>query len=142
MDFGLMSDHWMPTITLSMTIEQFRQLPRHPAYRYEYLNGKATLSPNTKHYHALLQLAPIDAAPDVAVRPMVSQDWQPLVPVFSTAFSYIQPYGSLDDNLRRQAAFEALERTRTGGDGPWIERASFVAVDQGKLLGAILITLL
>src|SRR5262249_8588812 len=31
---------------------------------------------------------------------------------------------------------------RSGGDGPWIEQASFVAVEQGKLLGAILITLL
>jgi GNAT superfamily N-acetyltransferase len=137
-----MSDHWMPTITLPMSEEAYRQLPRHAAFRYEYLNGKAILSPETRHYHAILDLAPLEAAPDVAVRPLRANDWPALASLFAASFRYIQPFGSLDEATRRLAAEEALERTKSGGDGPWIERASFVAVDQGKLVGGILLTLL
>ena len=35
-----MCDEWMPTIKLALTPEQFRQLPRNPAYHYEYLDGQ------------------------------------------------------------------------------------------------------
>jgi GNAT superfamily N-acetyltransferase len=132
----------MPTIRLALTEEEFVQLPRNSAYRYEYHDGKAILRPETRHYHAILNLAPIQAAPDVAVRPVQPSDWPAFIPLFSAAFRTIQPYGSLDENTRRVAVQEALERTYGGGDGPWIERASFVAVDQGQLVGAILITLL
>ena len=62
--------------------------------------------------------------------------------LFAGAFRYVQPYGCLDDNTRLEAARDALERTRTAGDGPWIERASFVATIEEKPVGAILITLL
>src|SRR5262249_42893545 len=53
-----------------------------------------------------------------------------------------QPFGSLDDSMRRQAAHKCLEKTRTGGDGPCVERASFVALHERQIIGAILITLL
>src|SRR5262249_55086634 len=48
----------------------------------------------------------------------------------------------LDDATRQEAARQALERTRTGGDGPWVERGSFVAHEDGRPVGAILVTLL
>ena len=37
-----------------------------------------------------------------------------------------------------------MQRTRSAGDGPWIEPASFVAVDRpaGQIVGVILLTLL
>ena len=54
-----MCDHWMPTIQLPMTVEQFQQLPRHPAFRYEYVAGQTWLTPRTKHYHAMLDLRPM-----------------------------------------------------------------------------------
>ena len=52
----------------------------------------------------------------------------------------VQPYGSLDEEGRRQAAREAIEQTRSGGDGPLIERACFIAVTEGgkHRCGAIL----
>jgi GNAT superfamily N-acetyltransferase len=132
----------MPTIQLPLTIEQYRQLPRNAAYRYEYLNGQAWLSPRTRHYHALLRLHPIKGGEDVAVRKIRKEEVTDLVPLFAGAFRTIQPYGSLDESTRLTAARQALERTRTGGDGPWIEHASFVAREGEKSLGAIFITLL
>jgi len=137
-----MCDHWMPTIKLSLTVEQFHQLPRHPAYRYEYVAGQACLSPRTRHFHALLELRSLEVPSQVALRPVRAEDFPELIRLFSATFHAIQPYGSLDEPTRQRAAAEALERARTGGDGPWIERASFVALEQGKLAGAIFVTLL
>jgi hypothetical protein len=65
-----------------------------------------------------------------------------LEPLFAGAFHLIQPFGSLDDATRKEAARKCLEKTRTGGDGPWLARASFVAEQERHPVGAILITLL
>jgi GNAT superfamily N-acetyltransferase len=137
-----MCDRWMPTITLPLSWEQFHQLPRNPAYRYEYLEGKAHLSPRPKHYHALLELRPMEPDGSVAVEPVRAEEVPALAPVFAAAFHDIQPFGSLDDDTRMEAARQALERACGGGDGPWIQRASFVARSDGRAVGAILITLL
>jgi GNAT superfamily N-acetyltransferase len=64
------------------------------------------------------------------------------VPLFADVFRHIQPYGSLPERARQEAARAALERTHRGGDGPWIKEASFVAWQGGERAGAILITLL
>jgi GNAT superfamily N-acetyltransferase len=141
-----MCDQWMPTIELRMTIEQFHQLPRNPAYKYEYLDGKAYLSPRAKHYHAVLDLQSMPVGEEVDIRPIKPDELLDLVPLFCGAFHDLQPYGSLDDAGQEQAARHALDRTRTGGDGPLLEEASFVALDSkhrpGTKIGAILITLL
>jgi GNAT superfamily N-acetyltransferase len=137
-----MCDEWMPYIQLPLTIEQFRQLPRNPAYKYEYLNQTVYLSPRPKHYHAVLDLRPIEADESVSVHALHAGDLQRLDRLFAEAFRYVQPYGCLDDNTRVEAARHALERTRSGGDGPWIERASFIAKIEEKPVGAMLITLL
>ncbi|HEV3256542.1 MAG TPA: GNAT family N-acetyltransferase [Gemmataceae bacterium] len=137
-----MCDQWMPMIKLPLTRDQFRQLPRNPAYKYEYLSEQTYLSPRPRHYHALLDLRPIAAPVDPPVRPLRAQDWDDLLPIFAGAFRTTQPFGSLDDETRHQAARQALERTRSGGDGPCIEAASFVAPQGDQAGGAILITLL
>lgn len=137
-----MYDEWMPTVKLPLTPEQFRQLPRNSAYRYEYLNGQAYLTPRARHYHARLPLRPIENVEPVARRPVRLEDFEALAQVFAAAFAQVQPYGSLDEATRLEAARQALERTRTGGDGPWIERASGVAEEDGRLLGAVFVTLL
>src|SRR5437868_4898483 len=120
-----MCDEWMPLIQLPLTLEQFRQLPRNSAYKYEYLNATAHLSPRPKHFHALLELQPIVAEKSETIGPLRAEELANLEPLFAEAFRYVQPYGSLDEATRRRAAHHALERTRTGGDGPWIEQASF-----------------
>jgi GNAT superfamily N-acetyltransferase len=133
----------MPTIKLTLSAEEFHQLPRNAAYRYGYLDGYAYLSPWPRHHHALLELRALPPAHgEFDLRPAGGDDLAELVPVFARAFETIQPYGSLDEATRLEASHQALERTRTGGDGPWIEAASFIARDQGHALGAILITLL
>src|SRR3954452_318799 len=122
-----MCDEWMPSLTLPLTAEQFWQLPRHGAYRYEYLDGQAHLSPRPRHYHALLDLEA--AGPEecrrLRVRPAVREDLAELEGVFAAAVDRVQPFGSLNDGKRREAARACLQRTLTGGDGPWIEAASF-----------------
>jgi GNAT superfamily N-acetyltransferase len=137
-----MCDAWMPLICLPLTPEQFRQLPRNPAFKYEYLGGQAYLTPRPKHYHAVLPLRPLDGVEAVPLRPLGPGDFDGLVEPFTWAFEDTQPFGSLDEPTLHEAARSALERTRTGGDGPWVEGASFVALDEGKAVGAVLVTLL
>ncbi len=139
-----MCDEWMPTVVLPLSAEQFRQLPRNAAYKYERIGGQVYLSPRPKHYHALLDLRPLEADPDVRLRPFGPDDWEGLVPVFAAAFRGVQPFGSLDDGARREAARACLRRTADGGDGPWVEPASFVAFDpdEDRPAGALLVTLL
>jgi GNAT superfamily N-acetyltransferase len=137
-----MCDDWMPPIQLPMTIEQFCQLPRNSAYKYEYVNETARLSPRPRHYHALLDLRPMDIDESVAMDPVQPGELMCLDRLFAEAFRYIQPYGCLDEKTRLEAARHALARTRTGSDGPLIERASFVAKIEERPVGAILITLL
>jgi GNAT superfamily N-acetyltransferase len=145
-----MCDEWMPTLRLPLTPEQFHKLPRHPAYRYEYLDGQARLSPCSRFYHAQLDLLAhqgpgLDGAEEaVAIRPARADDFAALEPVFAAAFLHAQPFEGLDETTRLQAARACLGRTRDGGDGPWIEQASFVAdrAEDGRPVGAIFVTLL
>jgi GNAT superfamily N-acetyltransferase len=140
-----MCDEWMCGLQLPLTAEQFRQLPRNSAFRYDYLDGTGYVSPRPRHYHALLELAPpaADEVEGVALRPVRPGDWDGLVPLFADAFAHVPPFAGLDDATRREAADRCLARTRTGGDGPWVERASHVALDAGGgLAGALLVTLL
>src|ERR1700687_1667901 len=145
-DYGLrtlfMCDHWMPLVKLSLTMEQFHQLPRNGAYKYEYIGGQAYLSPRPRHYHALLELQPRSVNAEVIVRPVVPGEGMNLARLFAASFGSIQPFGDLDDATRLQASRESLARVLAGGDGPFIERASFVAVDEERTIGAILVTLL
>ena len=137
-----MCDEWMPYIQLPLTIEEFRQLPRNSAYKYEYLSKRVHLSPRPKHYHAVLELGSIQVDESVGVQSIQASELGSLERLFAGAFRHTQPYGSLDDDTLLEAARQALERTRAGGDGPWIMQASFVAKLEEKLIGAILITLL
>jgi GNAT superfamily N-acetyltransferase len=144
-----MCDEWMPTIKLAMSPAQFRELQRNPAYRYDYLDGEALLSPRAKHYHAVLDLAQGPAAPEpltiagaLTVRPVGEDDWSVLPRVFADAFRHTQPFACLDDNMLREAARQSVARTRIGNDGPLIESASFLAEQAGHVVGAALITLI
>jgi GNAT superfamily N-acetyltransferase len=141
-----MCDEWMPTLVLPIPREQLQRLPRNAAYRYEFIHGQAYLTPRPKHYHALLELRPMaDELPDdVRLRPVREADWRAMPDAFADAFTAVQPFGCLDEPTRLQAADSCLERTRTGGDGPWLSQASFVAV-QGNpetVVGGVLITIL
>ena len=64
-----MCDEWMPTIKLPLTPDQFHQLPRNPAYKYEYLDSQTYLSPRPRHYHALLDLERRTVPADLPLSP-------------------------------------------------------------------------
>jgi GNAT superfamily N-acetyltransferase len=144
-------DEWMPPLELTINPEQFHHLPRHPAYRYEYHDGLARLSPRPRYYHALLDLTGLGgaggagsacAAGELALRPIASDDWEALALVFAAAFRQQQPFCGLAEGQRQEAARRSLEQTRSGGDGPWLEQASFQAVEDGKVVGGLVPTLL
>jgi GNAT superfamily N-acetyltransferase len=145
-----MCDEWMPRLELPITFEQFLQLPRNAAYKYEYFEERAWLNPRPRYYHALLDLEPLVDRPlegtsrKTALRPVRPADWEELVPLFAAAFDRQQPFCGLDEEQSITAARKSLEHTRTGGDGPWIEQASFVATqgEAATAAGGILVTLL
>src|SRR5437762_331594 len=113
-----MCDEWMPSLSLPLTAEQFNQLPRHAAYKYEYRDGRLFLSPRPRHYHALLDLPAVtlEETRDLTVRPLRREDAGPLAEVFAAAFDRVQPFGGLNDAQRLEAAQSCLERTLTDGD--------------------------
>jgi GNAT superfamily N-acetyltransferase len=135
----------MPWLELKLSMQEFLQLPRNAAYRYQYQAGSAWMNPRPRYYHALLDLPGLEPSggADVVVRGVQVYDWDLLAGVFADAFREQQPFAGLSEETRIRAAQRSLEQTRGGGDGPWIEEASFVAcTEEGGLLGAVLITLL
>jgi GNAT superfamily N-acetyltransferase len=140
-----MCDEWMPQIRLLISLEQFHQMPRNPAYRYEYLDGEAYLTPRPKFYHAVLNVDEFKdmAAPaDIALRPFHAEDWPRLESLFVRAFARWQPFASLDEPTLLRAAQQSLKKTRTGGDGPLLESVCFLAQCRDEPIGAIILTLL
>jgi L-amino acid N-acyltransferase YncA len=145
-----MMDEQMTTLRLRLTLEEFRRLPRNPAYKYEYLNDEAHLTLYPKLYHAVLPLPPppVPEAPeppaDLVIREATEADLPSLEPVFTAAFARTQPLAGLTPEARAGAARQSLQRTVSGGDGPWVRQASFVAAEapEGEPVGAALVTLL
>jgi GNAT superfamily N-acetyltransferase len=147
-----MIDRWFSVIKLPLSWGQFHRLPRNPAYKYEYLDEAAWLSPRPKFYSARLALRPsADGRPsEVEVhrattrfRRLEDRDWPRLSRVFAGSFHRVQPFASLGDRRRLEAARACLKDTRDGHDGPIIRPACHVAVDakDGHPVGAILVTL-
>jgi GNAT superfamily N-acetyltransferase len=141
-----MCDQWMPYLKLRISWQQFHELPRNAAYKYEYWDGHAHLTPRAKCYHALLDLADFqysERAPDTTLRLLRDDDIAELEEVFAASFERQQPFSSVDEPKRLEAAHVCLDKVRTGGDGPWVREASFVALnEEQQLVGAIFITLL
>jgi len=147
-----MLDDWFTSIKLPLSWRQFHQLPQNSAYKYEYFKNTAWLSPRPKFYSVRLQLRRLgeDAAQEVVAqepigfRRLANGDWPRLSRLFAGAFHRVQPFASLSDRRRLEAARACLRFTREGGDGPLIEPACHVAVRQndGHPRGAILATLI
>ena len=136
-------DRWFPRISIPMTWNQFRRLPQHPAYRYEYLEGTARLTSRPRRYHALLSLErhwPSTCNADI--RPIDAAAWGKLPDGFAEAFATTAPLSLLEPKLRLAAARDCLERTQRGEHGLLIEPACLVAVADGRVCGAIVVTLL
>ncbi len=143
-----MIDDWFSTIKLPLTIEQFHQLPQNAAYKYEYFDGQAWLSPRPHSYYAILDLqtfarpvSGITTHEKVVIRPLQEPDWSQLPKLLAAAFHRVQPFASLADDTRLKAAEDCLGHTRAGGDGSFVDDACMVAARDDGPVGAILITL-
>ena len=146
-----MLDRWFSVIKLPLSWRQFHRLPENPAYKYEYFDKTAWLSPRPKFYHARLDLhgregeqpGEVDAQEPVTVRRLEDRDWPLLTRPFAVSFCRVQPFASLSDRRRLEAARDCLKFTREGGDGPIIHPACHVALSEGHRypVGAILVTL-
>jgi hypothetical protein len=145
-----MIEKWYSSLKLPLTFEQFAQLPQNRAYKYEYWDDQAWLTPRPQSHHAMLDLAsfarPIAGMATeeaLAIRPLADEDWDRLPPLFAAAFHRVQPFASLADAARLRAAQECLQETRKGAEGPLVLQASLVAVrpSDGALIGAFLTTL-
>jgi len=147
-----MIDRWFSVIKLPMSGRQFHRLPRNPAYKYEYLNEAAWLSPRPKFHSARLTLrTPVDASiPEIQIqrkvvsfRGLEDRDWPRLSRLFAGAFDGVQPFESLSDRNRLAAARDCLRSTRDGRDGPIIRPACHIAFSEKdeRPVGAILVTL-
>ncbi len=106
-----MIDKWFSTIELPITFEQFYRLPQNPAYKYEYFSRQAWLTPRPKSDRAMLDLAAfkqpigeVSAREEVAIRRLADADWAELSQVFAAAFFRVQPFASLTDEARLEAA--------------------------------------
>jgi GNAT superfamily N-acetyltransferase len=151
-----MLDRLFATIKLPLSLKQFHQIPQNPAFKYEYIDGVAWLSPRPKFYSARLDLRvhslvvpeTVDVDGEVEFRKFGEADWRFLAPIFAASFDRVQPFASLSDRRRQAAARDCLEFTREGNDGPLITSACHVAFDRGgkgereQLLGALLVTLI
>jgi hypothetical protein len=136
-------DDLYPRIELPIPIDQFHILPRNPAYKYEYRDGRAVLTPRPKFQRGVLDLRPLPREGDWDVRPLPAGEVLSLAPTFYAAFVRQQPFASLDEAAGRAAARECLRRTVAGDDGPLIPGACFQLFDRPSEgpVGAALVTL-
>src|SRR5262245_10221941 len=139
----------MPSLRLRLTPEELRRLPRSPAYKHDYLGGEAWLTPWPRHYHATLPLPPPptleppEPPAGARVRPFEEADLDALAQVFADAFERALPFAALAEEARGRAGREHLRKTVSGGDGPWVRQASFVAeAADEQPVGAAFVTLL
>ncbi len=138
----------MRPLRLALSRDDFDELPRHPAYRYEYVNGEVLITPNPRFYHCRLDLesGPADDGrtrpwPGL-VRPLREDDWNDLPELFALCFRAIEPFAGLNAIGALHAGRMALLQTREGGDGPLIPAGCLVAETADGLIGAALTTLL
>ncbi|MEW4490449.1 hypothetical protein AB1L42_20355 [Thalassoglobus sp. JC818] len=146
-----MLNDWFQDINCEMSWATFQKLPRHPAFRYEYLSGRCRVTPRPQYYHARLPLEswePISKdiveREAVVVKPLSEVTCDDLHDSFIQAFARTVPFHQLSEAERQRAAAELIERTFSGSDGPFHRDSSHVLRDRHSrdILGASLITLL
>jgi hypothetical protein len=136
-------DRHYQRIELPITIDQFHRLPRNSAYKYEYWDRRAVLTPRPKSQRAVLDLRPLPKEGAWDVRPLPIDQIEGLAGCFLSAFHNGQPFASLTPDEAKAAARDCLTRTRIGADGPLVPPACFQVFgrDDARPSGAALVTL-
>ncbi len=104
-----MADDHFRRIELHLSFDEFHQLPRNSAYKYEYFDGRAVLSPRPKCHRAVLDLQPMTDVEPCDIRPLPADQIVDLADLFRAAFHRTQPFASLDEDAARKAARACLE---------------------------------
>ena len=120
------------TISVPMSRDMFFRLPPNGAYKYEYVDGRAEITPEPHCCDLFLNLdtffAPErDAYERWAVRPLAGKDWDALPGLAAGAFFRVAPFATFGDDALKQVMADELQKTRSGGDGPLIREACMVA---------------
>ncbi|MGN6369192.1 MAG: GNAT family N-acetyltransferase [Phycisphaerae bacterium] len=140
---------WMRMIEMPMGIEDWRRLPRNAAYKYEYIEGQAQISPEPVSFDVVLRFErfrPVVARDlrrsDVRVRRLEDRDWEALPGLMARAFVGVAPFATLSGEELEAVAKESIADTRNGCDGESVPSACVVAEDdKDELIGAALVTL-
>ncbi|MEZ6122313.1 MAG: GNAT family N-acetyltransferase [Planctomycetaceae bacterium] len=141
--------HSQHRIELPISQEDFRRLPQHPGYRYDYFNGTVVITPASSEHHAVLQLDSVQSDHvrnrnpiELTIQPLTSAGFDELADLFAASAGSLPAFHGLSGDQLRQASENRLRRTLSGGDGQLLVNAGFVAVDDGneQLLGAVMIT--
>lgn len=157
-----MLNDWYREIDLNVSWETFHQLPRHPDYRYEYIQGRMRISARPLPVHCTLELESFASSLPRensrrywSVRTLHPGDGPHLGVPFAAALGMSAPLRHLDRKDQLRAAEDLLEATRSGADGPFVAEASFVLTEQSadgspsganvnppeRIVGGILVTL-
>jgi GNAT superfamily N-acetyltransferase len=116
------------------SIELFLRLPRHPDWKYEFLNGHAVLSPRPRPLalRRLTALPVTQSRPDIEVRALdVASDRDAVAALLADTWSREDPYRSLDEPVE----------TLRGEIEPGLDNAlcGAVAVQSGAVRAAALV---
>ncbi len=133
-----------PRLELPLTIEQFHTLPRNAAYKYEYLEDRAILTPRPTCYSCVRDAEPFTPPQRYRLEPLTAREIPEMEDLFLGACRRTQPFESLDNEPARICARDCLTRVVAGSDGPVVEAACFRAFspkDTDQPVGAVLVTL-
>jgi GNAT superfamily N-acetyltransferase len=133
-----------PRIELPVTFEQFHRLPRNPAYKFEYFGGRAVLTARPKLFSCVRDAEPFEARDEYLIEPLAAKEILAIEDLFLSACRRTQPFESLDNDAARACARDCLARVVTGGDGPLLEAACFLAHEldhPDHPVGAAIVTL-
>ena len=148
-------DRCFSGMRLDLPVDLYHRLPRHPAYKYELIDGTTWLTPRPTSRDARRSTAPPSREPDdgapgddaddlpwgVRVRGYRDGDAEALPVPFAAAFERTVPFCTLDEGTLRTAAADAIGETLGGRHGPLLADVSSVATDErGRALGACLVT--
>ena len=147
-------DRCFAGMRLDLPVDVYHRLPRHPAYKYELIDGTTWLSPRPTSRDVRRSTAPPYREPDdpsddpsdelpwgVRVRAYRDGDADALPVPFAAAFERTVPFCTLDEGALRTAAADAVAETLGGRHGPLLADVSSVAIDaEGRAFGAGLVT--
>ena len=139
-----MDEHFR-RIEFPLSIDEFHQLPRNAAYKYEYFDDKAVLTPRPKYFLCTLDLATanVEADSDCEVVPVSLAEAATLESLFVMGLRNTQPFASLTPEQATCSATVVFRHMLRGKDGPIIEAACFQALSNRDKtpIGALFVTL-